>query len=103
MAGDGWWIVFESIDKPSQSSEVEWGGVHHSEPKCHVDLLSNFFISWGGGVHHPEPKCHVDLRSNFVTTGGGGGGVHHLEPKCHVDLRSNFFIPGGGVPLQVDW
>ena len=29
-------------------------------------------ISGAGGVHHPEPKCHIDLRSNFFIPGGWG-------------------------------
>ena len=40
-------------------------GVHLPEPKCHLDLTSNFFIPGGGG-HQPEPKCHLDLKlENF--------------------------------------
>ena len=58
----------------------------------------------GGGVHQPEPKCHLDLKSNFINLGGGVnrkststfpilGGVHWKSTLTCF----NFSNPGGGV------
>ena len=46
-------------------------------------MKSNFLIPEGGGVHHPEPhhpepKCHVDLRSNYFIPGVGGTSAGRL-------------------------
>ena len=87
------------------------GGVPQPEPKCHLDLKSNFIIFFRGGVHQPEPKCHLDLKSNFIILGRRGvhqpepqsnfiilgWGVHQPEPKCHIDLRFQLFHYWGGV------
>ena len=98
------------------------GGVHQPEPKCHLDLKSNFIILRGGTS--ASTKIYLDLKSNFIILGGtsdvccnllqllqcwgvhwmfavtcfnfynAGGGVHQPEPK------SNFVIWGGGYISQ---
>ena len=30
------------------------------------------FFLMGWGLHQPEPKCHLDLKSNYFIGGGGG-------------------------------
>ena len=60
------------------------------------------------GVHHPEPKCHLDLKSNFFSTfwkiyipniflilGKEGG---NIAQKQHYTLTQNpaFSVQGGG-------
>ena len=48
LAGEGWWIGFESIDQPSQSPEVE------RNPKKKTSEVTqtcfNFFIPGGGYI-----------------------------------------------------
>ena len=65
----------------------------------------NFVIPCGGGgVHQPEPKCHIDLRSQLFHSWGGGVRLQVDSTKCHIDLRSQLFHSWGGrgVRLQVD-
>ena len=51
-------------------------------------MFSQISISDGGGVHQPEAKCHIDLRSQLfhswgVGVGWGGISAGRLE-KCKV-------------------
>ena len=128
MAGEGWWMGFESIDQPSQSPEVErnpkmsilffWlerAGGWGSSPYTH------FKLKLGGGVHQPEPKCHFDLYPTISFLGGGyisqkqnvtltcvqlfhsrGGGVHRPETKFHFNLYPTFSFWGGGGTLPAN-
>ena len=82
------------IDLSSQLFH-SWGGVHQPEVKCHIDLRFQVFHSWVGGIHQPEAKCHIDLR--FQLFHSWGGGVHQPEAKCHTDLIFQFFHSWGGV------
>ena len=54
----------------------------------------------GGGLDHPEPKCHVDLKFNFFISGGwrwGGGGLHHPSLIfLQKSISPNIFQWGGG-------
>ena len=60
----------------------------------HVYLNSSL-----GGIHQPEPKCHLDMKSNFIILWGGG----YINQNQNVTLTCNSnFIIWGGVHLQVD-
>ena len=61
-----------------------WGGVHHPEPKCHVDLISNFFISGGGYI---SQKQNVTLTWNPTFLFFLGGGVHCL-PILRLNMNA---------------
>ena len=66
----------ESLQWEKIRKVANWANWLFPEPKSHIDLKSNFFISGGGeGGHHPELKCHVDLKSNFFISGVGGGDI----------------------------
>ena len=93
-----WW---EKIGKVANWAKLAI--LSHSEPlwwekigKVATQTKSN--LSVGGGVHHPEPKCHIDLRSNFSIPGGG---VHHPEPQCHVDTKFYLNLKNTGFLLSV--
>ena len=97
------------------------GGGHQPEPKCHLDLKSNFIIqggstsevhshllqlfqSWGGGVHwkftltcfnfsNPGGEVHQKFTLTCFNFSNPGGGVHwKFTLTCF-----NFSNPGGEV------
>ena len=61
MAGEGWWMEFESIDQPYQSSEVEYN------PKMSIS-----FFGWRGmadGVRvHQQPSQLSEVECNPKTS-----------------------------------
>ena len=90
MAGEGWWMGFESIDQSSRSSEVE------RNPK-----MSILFISWRGvadgvqvidqTVHSSEVECNPKMSILFfwLERGGGWGLSPSTSPANHQKLNES--------------
>ena len=71
LAGEGWWLDFESIDQPGQLSEVE------RNPKMSMSL---FWLERGGGwgsspstslAHHQKLEHNPKMRISFFLAGEG--------------------------------
>ena len=118
LAGEGWQMVFESIDQPSRSSEVErnpkknehfifwlergggWGSSPLTSPADHQNqnvMLTwdfNFSIPGGRGTLARTKMPHWPESSTFPFLGGG-----YIGQNQNVTLTwdFNFSILGGGV------
>ena len=94
MAGEGWWMEFESIDQPDQSSEVEcnpkmsilffwqerdgrWGSSPSTSPADHqkLNIIQKWafhFFGWRGvadGVRvHQQPSQSSEVECNPKTS-----------------------------------
>ena len=85
----------------------QWMNMQSIEYKCFTICSIHLTCqSWGGGgyISQPGPKCHIDLRSQLFHSWGGGGGTSASQNQ-NVTLTQdlNFSIPGGGGSTSANW
>ena len=117
LAGEGWWMGFESINQPGWSSEVE------RNPKMSISsydniggLFSHFTqilslqsLSWSSEIeHNPKPSISFfddlgDLSLHFSRLLLLGSLSQSSEVKCNIKMSFSFFDDLGGLFSHFGW